>query len=119
MEGFQISLNPLNDLFNTKEEVDVKRKIVEELFNNNENLSAKTELDQPLKWSCLDVIKEFIEKHNLPKSTEIMNRFINTSFVNLISKSRKGREEYIKALQSLSNLTTPEQPKINPMNPLQ
>lgn len=110
--------NPFNQLFeNTKEEIDVKKKIVEELLTN-ENLESKTELKAPLRWSCLDSIRDYVSKHNMPYSAIILEKFIQTSFKYLISNERKGRAEYIEALKALSNLEQPKPNVINPLNPL-
>lgn len=110
------NLEQLNDLFDKNDDIDVKRKIVEHLLNNTD-LSSKTELNKPLRWSCLDSIRDFIDKHKMNYSRDILEKFIQTSFTYLISNERKGREEYIKALNALSNLS--EQPKpISPLNPM-
>lgn len=110
--------NSLNAFFDQNEDVDIKRKIVEQLLNN-ENLSSKTELAKPLRWSCLDTIREYVEKHELKRSNEILNKFIETSFTFLISNERKGRAEYIEALKSLANIDKPPQMGVNPLNPVQ
>lgn len=92
----------LTELVNTdeKHELDIEQKIVEELLNSEKNLPTKTELEKPIKWSTLNTVAEFIKSKNLPISFGILDRFITTSFSFLISKDRKGRLEYIQALQS-------------------
>jgi hypothetical protein len=87
-------MESLNELFDKNEDVDVKRKIVEQLLTE-ENLESKTELIKPLRWSCLDSIRDFIEKHKMSYSQKILDKFIN----------------------ALSNLS--EAPKqISPLNPM-
>jgi hypothetical protein len=105
----------LNQLFDKNEDIDIKRKIVEQLLSK-ENLESKTELLNPLRWSCLDSIRDFIDKHKMNYSKLILEKFIQTSFIYLISKERKGRDEYIRALNALSNFIEPS--KIAPTNPM-
>jgi len=109
--------NSLNSLFESSEDIDMKRKIVEQLLNN-ENLASKTELSKPLRWSCLDTIREYVQKHQLPQANAILEKFIQTSFTYLISFERKGRTEYIEALKSLSQLDHSQPPVVNPLNPI-
>lgn len=101
----------IDEIFSETHEIDMKQKIVEELLNTEKNLDTKTELHKPLRWSCLDMIKEFIDKKQMPKSTEILSRFMNTSFKYLISSKREGRKEYIEALKSLSHLESENEKK--------
>ena len=95
-------MSQLANLFHENEEADLQKKIVEQLLND-ENLDTKTELRKPLRWSCMNSIKDFIEEHKLPKSADILKEFINVSFKYLISNERKGRKEYIEALNSLNH----------------
>lgn len=92
-------MSDVNSLF-SNDEMDVKQKIVQELISNN-NLEKKTELSNPLRWSCLTMIQEFILNHNLKQSSSILARFTETAFRYLISKERKGRVEYVEALKEL------------------
>jgi hypothetical protein len=103
----------LAEIFSKKEIGDVKREIVLELLNSDNNLEEKTELGKPLKWSCLKAIQSFIEANDLPKSANILDSFINISFRYLISNSRKGRNEYIEALKSLGNMGEQDQENQN------
>lgn len=112
-----MAFNSLNDLFSKNEETDVKKQIVEKLLNNDDDIASKTELLKPLRWSCLDSIRDFIEKHKMTYSTTILKKFIETSFIYLISNERKGRTEYINALKALAKMD--EQQAINPLNPIQ
>ena len=108
----------LNDIFSKVEEQNLRQKIVEELLNTETNLEAKTDLAKPMKWSCLNVINDYINNRDLKKSSAILSLFENISFKFLISNKRKGREEYIQALQSLTKLDiTDEKPILNrPIN---
>jgi hypothetical protein len=114
------NLNPFAELFGTiKQEEDIKREIVRELLTSD-NLETKTELTNPLKWSCLTQIQTFVENHQMKISSQILKSFVQISFSYLISKDRKGRDEYIKALNALSNFIDQEKQKSNnPLNPLQ
>jgi len=94
----------LEDIFSSKTNSDVKREIVLELLDTEKNLDEKTELTKPMRWSCLKSIEEFVEDKGLKKSATILHKFIRQSQKYLISKSRKGRAEYIESLKALSNL---------------
>ena len=107
-------MSELGEISHFHEEIDIQRKIVEQLLNN-ENLETKTELSKPLRWSCMNSVKEFIQNHNLPISSSILQNFINTSFRYLISNKRKGREEYIKALNALNNSLSEKEEIKNPI----
>lgn len=98
----------LTDLLgSSKKDVDIEQKIVEELLNDK-NLDTKTELTQPIKWVTLDSITDFLKGKNMIVSSGILNRFMNVAFKYLISKDRKGRLEYIQALQSIKEKQIPE-----------
>lgn len=78
----------------------VEQQIVEELLNNN-NLSTKTELNKPILWSIEKVYEENLRRKNLNICANLLKLFTESSFKHLISLSRKGRREYIEALQSV------------------
>ena len=101
----------ISNLFGNSEESDLKKKIVDTLINT-ENLEGKTQLNKPLKWSILKTIEEFLLSHNLPKSNAILKNWMETSFIYLISDNRKGRQEIIEALKSLTNVEHTIQPTI-------
>lgn len=103
--------NPIgiSKMFEGKIQQDPKREIVVELFNSDERLDEKTELDNPIRWACLHSMQQYIENLNMKYSALILEKFINKTMKFLISKNRKGRDEYIQALKSLANLD--EQPK--------
>lgn len=96
-------MSELKDLFSNDESMDIKQKIVEEMLNE-ENLDRKTELDKPIRWACMDIIQQELEKNKMDISSQILKRFTDTSFKYLISKTRQGRKEYIEALNSLANM---------------
>jgi hypothetical protein len=79
----------------------VEKEIVDELFSE-ENLDRKTELKRPIQWSVMKVLREFLDEHDLPYSSNILMEFVETSFRFLISRNRKGREEYVKALRAVT-----------------
>lgn len=91
--------SPLDSLFSSSPSVE--KEIVDELFSED-NLDRKTELDKPIQWSVMKVLREFLDQHTLPYSSGILQEFVETSFRYLISKKRKGRGEYVKALQAIS-----------------
>lgn len=110
-------MSELSEIFHFNEEVDVQRKIVEQLLNE-QNLDSKTELNSPLRWACMNSIRDYLEKRDLNRSKQILETFMLTSFRYLISNKRKGRSEYIDALRALSSSQMEEQPKkVNPLNP--
>lgn len=94
----------LEDIFEGKANADVKREIVLELLDTDNNLDEKTELTKPMRWSCLVVMKDYIGGLNLGKSEGILGQFIRQSHKFLISKDREGRKEYIESLRALGNM---------------
>ena len=100
MEGYEVSLN---EIFSAKTNSDVKREIILELLNSDKNLDEKTELKKPMKWATIRTIEDYLDKMKLPKSKEILSNFVVQSHKFLISKSRKGRTEYIEALGKLGS----------------
>lgn len=105
----------LEQLMDNGQELDLRKQIIEELLNED-NLETKTELDKPLRWSCLNSIDDFINSKQLPISSGILKKFIGMSYKLLISHKREGRKEYVEALKSLSMGLSPQKP-INPLNP--
>lgn len=102
----------MKSLMDTTEEMDIKQKIVEELLINNRNLETKTELSKPISWACMSMIEEVLEGKEMSFSAGLLKSFSKTAFTYLISKDRKGRNEYIEALKSLSAMN-PVIPKID------
>lgn len=110
------NINTIDELFTDGQDLDLRKEIIEQLLNN-ENLETKTELHKPLRWSCLDTIKDFIEQKQLSKSANILKKFVNKSYQLLISHKREGRKEYVEALKSLS-MGVDVSKQTNPLNPL-
>lgn len=104
-------MSEIAGLFEESREVDVKRQIVSELLSD-ENLDRKTELTIPLRWSCLKMIADTLERNELKRSALLLNNFITTSMKYLVSKGRKGRTEYIEALRALGAMDRAEPPPI-------
>lgn len=101
MGCFKISEIPsFAELINVKDKK-VEQQIVEELLSNNKNLSTKTELQKPILWSTESVFEDFLLRKGLTISANLMKLFTESSFKHLISLSRKGRLEYLQALQSI------------------
>lgn len=74
------------------------KAILDQLFSDDE-LEKKTDLTRPINWSVMSVLAEFLRQRGLKRSAGIVEAFVNTSFKYLISKSRKGREEFVEALK--------------------
>lgn len=89
------------ELIANNKELDIEQKIVEELLNTDKNLVTKTELQKPIKFTLLKVISEMLKDKELKLSYTHLERFMELAFKYLISKDRKGRLEYIQALQSI------------------
>lgn len=104
-------MSELSDIFTQEAISDIKREIVVELLNSDKNLDEKTELKKPLKWSALRSIREYLDKLELPHSSQILEGFIRQCHKFLISKDRKGRGEYIQALNSIASLEEKEEQK--------
>lgn len=92
-------VNELDSLFSSTPSVE--KEIVDELFSED-NLDRKTELKLPIQWAVMNVLREFLEEHRLTYSSNILEEFVDTSFRYLISRKRRGREEYVRALQALT-----------------
>lgn len=95
--------NPvIGGLFQSKPTQDIKREIVVELLNSESRLDEKTELGNPVRWACLYSMKEYILNLGLKYTAEIIEKFIKKTHKFLISKDRKGRKEYIEALNAIA-----------------
>lgn len=102
----------LSKIFSSEPIKDIKREIVLELLNSEKNLEEKTELEKPMQWSILESLREYIESLGLNRSSSIIAKFQRKSFIYLISKSRKGRDEYIQALRAIGNIGEEQQDEI-------
>ena len=74
------------------------------MIQSDKNLDLKTEIDKPFKFSALKCYSDFLRQNNLIESAQVIETFMSDSFRYLISKSRKSREEIIKALSSYSTI---------------
>lgn len=108
----------IDNLFLNSKRYDAQKEIIERLLDDK-NLETKTELDNPLRFSCLTMIENILEKHQLINSATILKNFTTVSFKYLISKNRKGRIEYIEALQMLNQINQLNSQTSNPLNPIQ
>lgn len=75
-------------------------KVIQLLTKNDENLPLKTEIDNPLLMTAIDVLTDNIEK-KLPDSYKTANSFRQWYRINMVSKNRKSRQELIEALRTL------------------
>lgn len=100
---------------NSSNEKDIEQKIVEELLNTEKNLDTKTELNYPIKWASLNLLQNYLELKGMENSSNVLKHFLNIAFKYLISNNRKGRLEYIQALQSVREN---QKEKMNESNPL-
>lgn len=110
-------MSELKELFTESKNFEAEQEIIKKLLDDS-NLETKTELDKPLRFSCLRVLKKLLENHNMKKSSTILEDFMIESFRFLISHEREGRKEIIKALQSLTQINQENQ-KVQPLNPIQ
>lgn len=108
----------IDGIFLDSAKFNAQKEIIERLLDN-ENLETKTDLDNPLRFACLNVIQKELSKYKLSISSNILSEFIIDSEKFLISKNRKGRLEYIQALQMLSQATQINNHSTNPLNPNQ
>lgn len=100
----EISL--LGNIFKSEHQSDLKREITLELFDSTKNLDQKTEIERPTEWACLKSLSSYVKDLGLTYSHSIIENFIEKNFKFYISKDRKGRSEYIQALNSLTHLDT-------------
>lgn len=84
-------------------------KILDVMLDPEENLECKTEIKKPFLFSALRTYKNFLSKHGLTESANIIDTFEINSYKLLISKDRKSREEIIKAIASSNSLEENEQ----------
>jgi hypothetical protein len=106
----------IEKIFNDSAKFDAQQEIISRLLDDT-NLETKTELDKPLRFSCLSIIQETLKDNTLNKSSLILEHFLKFSFKYLISHDRKGRKEYIEALQMLNQVNSITQ-QSNPLNPI-
>lgn len=92
--------NNLNGLFGEPSER-TDEKIAKELFTDKD-LSTKTALRSPLRWSTLQMIQLILAKNNLSLSNSRISEWIHNAMLNLISEERKGRTEFIAVIEALA-----------------
>ncbi len=79
-----------------KSSSDDEDKVVKELLDLSKNLIAKSELSQEQVVEVCK-LKHIARKYKLTAINDLINDFLE----GMISNKRKGREEYIKALQAV------------------
>ena len=73
--------------------------VLSELFSDD-GIEKKTDLSRPLNWSVMQVLASFLEDRGMRQSAALLRSFIKKSFRVLVSKSRRGRAEFVEALRS-------------------
>lgn len=73
-----------------------EEKVVKELVDVKNNLITKTELTHD-QIVCSATCYHIAEKYNLP----VISKWVERILQGMISKERKGRKEFIQALQSV------------------
>ena len=89
----------LNQLFDQGSSVE--KEILSEVLSLD-NLDRKTDLGRPITWAILTAVQNFLKVHALSSSSNILEQFVETSFRYLISKNRRGRQEYVQGLQAFA-----------------
>lgn len=75
-------------------------KVIQLLTKNDKDLPLKTEIDNPLLMTSIDVLTDNL-KGKLPKSYATADAFRTWFRINMVSKNRKSRAELIEALRTL------------------
>lgn len=99
------------DLIDINLEEDVI-KVIQLLAQKDDHLPLKTDIDNPLLMTTIDILCENLEnKKNskdeliFPSSVATLNGFRNWYRINMVSHKRKGRSEIIEALRTLREYT--------------
>lgn len=110
-----VNMSEIKDIFGDNSKFDAQQAIVSQLLDDS-NLETKTELEKPLRFSCLTIFQEVLKDNELTYSSKIIEMFIIKSCKFLISHNREGRKEIISALQAF-NQQQMMIDKTNPLNP--
>lgn len=94
-----------DSLFNSVDEETIK--ILKEFFANDKNVSLKTELNNVIAVTILEVIQNYYKEY--PITNKILSNFINTYKINMISHKRKSRKEFVEVLKNKEILEEKEQ----------
>lgn len=94
----------LEDLLNV-DNIKTEKSEVSELINSflsNENMQQKTDLNKPMLWSGLDVMIDYFNFFpELKEIADFLQSFKDKTSLNLVSKNRLGRKEYVNCIQAL------------------
>lgn len=92
--------NDLDDLFDTEQSTETE--ILAELMSLSD-LDRKTDLTHPIVWSVLQTVSAYLDGKQLHKSAGLIDNFMQMSFRYLISKNRRGRAEYVQAVEAFAD----------------
>ena len=103
-------VNPLESLLKkANEERSEYFESLQQLLNI-ENLEVKTDITHPVMFAKMQSHGRTLEKLGLEKTAKTWNKLIRYILTNNISKSRKGRKEFVEALKSSQQSLIPENP---------
>jgi hypothetical protein len=89
-------VNPTLDALIRTEE-DTVEKILNSMVDEK-NVAMKTDINQPLNLTRLEIIAQMFEDENLPKCALIIRQFVVLYRINRVSYKRQSRKEIIRAL---------------------
>lgn len=92
--------NLFSEMLNVENE-NAQQKIVSEIVNAD-NLELKTEINKVSETTVLTMFQQYLDQNRLVKSSNTLERYINTLFRYSVSKNRKSREELIRIVEALS-----------------
>ena len=93
----------LKDFISTNE-ISIQQ-ILNNLLNSDKNLSLKTEIHNPKKLATLLTLANYLKSRKYVKTYKLIDGFIKTYLIYMVSNKRKSRTEVIKALTSLIEKT--------------
>jgi len=88
------------DLIDMNLEEDVI-KVIQLLAQKDEHLPLKTEIDNPMLMTAIDVLTDNLKNRGLDNSYNTLDSFRTWYRLNMVSSKRKGRNEIIEALRTL------------------
>lgn len=97
------NLDNLDQLFTprTKEDAQIM-EVAKLLVTKDENLSLKTEIDDPLNFAVMGAMSDYLKKSGLDRSAKLIKNILDNHMTYMVSFKRKGRGELIDALRILT-----------------
>jgi len=102
-------MSDLEKLFVTNQEDEIRQKLVAKLLDESD-MDTKTEIENPFAWACIDLLGNYALENQLPFTAHLFAEIERKTERKMVSNDRKGRSEYIQAINALSaNLSKSEE----------